>query len=132
MFFWLAEANTSAGAPDVIWVASAELPAKLKVTVVPGFAASKALPIAVNDSFSDAAANTVIDPLAELLDDALDDELADPLDDALAEALVEEVPDELELPQAASDSASTAVPVRTRGTRRMGYSFRAASSSRRI
>ncbi|GIF64357.1 hypothetical protein Ais01nite_23920 [Asanoa ishikariensis] len=43
-------------------MARAELPAKLNVTVVPGLAASKSLPICVNDPVSDAAANTVIGP----------------------------------------------------------------------
>ena len=33
---WLAEAKTSAGAPWVIWVASAELPAKLNCDVQVG------------------------------------------------------------------------------------------------
>ena len=59
---WLADANTSAGAPEVICVASAELAAKLNVTFTPGLAASNCLPSVVNDSVSDAAANTVIDP----------------------------------------------------------------------
>ena len=36
MFFALADANTSAGAPALIWVASAELRPKLKVTVDAG------------------------------------------------------------------------------------------------
>src|SRR5262249_37074705 len=57
-----AEANTSAGAPWLIWLASAELAAKLKVTVDPGLAASKSLPIRVNASVSDAAANAVTVP----------------------------------------------------------------------
>src|SRR5206468_1304869 len=58
-----AEANTSAGAPWLICVARAELPAKLNLTVEPGLAASKSLPIRVNDSVSDAAANTVTVPV---------------------------------------------------------------------
>src|SRR5262245_65708364 len=62
----LAAAKTSAGAPSLIWVASAELPAKLNVTLTPGLAASKSLPIWVNDSVSDAAANTVIWPVTAL------------------------------------------------------------------
>src|SRR5262245_53494330 len=62
MFFVLAEANTSAGAPEVIWVARAELAAKLNVTLVPGWAASNCLPSSVKDSVSDAAANTVMSP----------------------------------------------------------------------
>jgi hypothetical protein len=55
----LAAAKTSAGAPWLICVASAELLAKLKVTLEPGLAASKSLPIRVNDSVSEAAAKTV-------------------------------------------------------------------------
>src|SRR5215468_9826909 len=62
MFFGEAEANTSAGAPLVIWVASVELAPKLNVTLVPGLAASNCWPMVVNASFSDEAANTVIDP----------------------------------------------------------------------
>jgi hypothetical protein len=58
----LAEANTSAGAPELIWVARAELAAKLNVTFVPGFAASNCFPSSVNDSVSEAAANTVMSP----------------------------------------------------------------------
>src|SRR6476661_1752626 len=63
MFFLLADANTSAGAPWVICSASPELGPKLKVTLVPGCAASKLLPSSVNASVSDAAANTVIGPV---------------------------------------------------------------------
>src|SRR3954468_17012341 len=59
MFFGDAEANASAGAPWVICWASAELAPKLKVTFVPGWAVSKAWPIAVKDSLSDAAAKTL-------------------------------------------------------------------------
>src|SRR6266508_1114928 len=55
-----AEANTSAGAPCWIWVASAWLPAKLKVTLVSGCAAVKSLPSLANAAVSDAAANTLI------------------------------------------------------------------------
>jgi len=62
MFFGDADANTSAGAPLVIWVASVELAPKLNVTFVPGLAASNCWPIVVNASFSEEAANTVIDP----------------------------------------------------------------------
>jgi hypothetical protein len=61
--FGLAEAKTSAGAPEVICCARAELPAYEKVTFVPGLAASKSLPIWVKDSVSEAAASTVIVPL---------------------------------------------------------------------
>ena len=62
MFVALADAKTSAGAPEVIWVARAELAAKLKVTLTPGWAASNCCPSVVNDSVSDAAANTVMSP----------------------------------------------------------------------
>ena len=67
MFAGAAEANTSAGAPWLICVASAELPAKLNLTVAPGLAASKSLPIRVNDSVSDAAANTLTVPVTPAL-----------------------------------------------------------------
>src|SRR5260370_4370708 len=62
MFFGDADANTSAGAPLMIWVARAELAPKLNVTFTPGLAASNCLPMVVKASFSEAAANTVIDP----------------------------------------------------------------------
>src|SRR6202042_647643 len=69
MFAGAAEANTSAGAPPVIWVAKVELPPKLNFTVSPGCAASNCLPIWVKVPISDAAANTVIVPVcaAELV-----------------------------------------------------------------
>ena len=41
----LAAANTSAGAPCTVWVASVALDPKLKVTVLPACFASKSLPI---------------------------------------------------------------------------------------
>ena len=44
MFAGAAEANTSAGAPLVIWVARPELGPKLNFTVSPGWAASNCLP----------------------------------------------------------------------------------------
>jgi hypothetical protein len=62
MFVGAAEANTSAGAPWLICCANAELPPKLNLTRTPGLAASKSLPILVNDSVNDAAANTVTSP----------------------------------------------------------------------
>ena len=40
MFLVLAEANTSAGAPWLIWVARPELGPKLNTTLAPGWAAS--------------------------------------------------------------------------------------------
>jgi hypothetical protein len=46
----------------MIWVARAELAAKLNVTFTPGCAASNCWPSVVKASFSDEAANTVMDP----------------------------------------------------------------------
>ena len=60
MFFRSAEANTSAGAPSVIWLTRSDDDPKLNSTRV-GVSRLKASPIAVNDSVSDAAAKTVID-----------------------------------------------------------------------
>ena len=51
-----AEANTSAGAPWSIWVASVELASKLNVIFVPACAAWNCLPIVLNASVSEAAA----------------------------------------------------------------------------
>src|SRR6185295_10548631 len=59
MLAWSAEANTSAGAPLLAWVASADEASKLKVTLLPGCFASKAAPSSLNDSLSEAAARTV-------------------------------------------------------------------------
>jgi len=64
MFFGAAEANTSAGAPLVICVASVELAPKLNFTESPGWAASNWSPSLVKVSFSDDAAKTVIVPVA--------------------------------------------------------------------
>jgi len=61
MFAGAAEANTSAGAPLMIWVARPELGPKLNVTLSPGWAASNCFPSWVKAPVSDAAANTVID-----------------------------------------------------------------------
>src|SRR6202042_1922208 len=81
MFAGAAEANTSAGAPLVIWVARPELGPKLNFTVSPGWAASNCFPSWVKVPISEAAAKTVIVPVdaaeGELL--ALGDELPDPL-----------------------------------------------------
>ena len=121
--FVLADANTSAGAPETICVANAELAAKLKFTVVPGFAASNAFPMVVNDSFSEDAAKTVIEPLAALEVLAEPDALAELDDEALDADALDELLDVLELPQAASEMATTAVPAANRGTRRMSCSF---------
>src|SRR6266702_7413685 len=64
MFFGDAEAKTSAGAPLVIWASRPELGPKLNFTVSPLWAASNCFPSWVNASVSDAAANTVIVPVA--------------------------------------------------------------------
>ena len=61
---WFAEANTSAGAPWVIWVASAELPAKLNRTSRSGLSAISWSPRSVKTSVSDAAAKTVSVPVS--------------------------------------------------------------------
>src|SRR3954452_20390061 len=58
-----ADAETSAGAPPWICVASVPDDPKLNLTVVPGFRVWKSAPIFVNASVSDAAADTVIVPL---------------------------------------------------------------------
>src|SRR5262245_15108624 len=63
MFVGDAEANTSAGAPLVIWVARPELGPKLNFTVSPLCAAWNCCPSLVKASVSDAAANTVIVPV---------------------------------------------------------------------
>jgi hypothetical protein len=83
MFAGAADANTSAGAPLVIWVARPELGPKLNFTVSPGWAASNCFPSWVKVPVSDAAANTVIVPVdadadAELL--AVEVELEPPLE----------------------------------------------------
>src|SRR5664279_4571173 len=70
MFAVSAEANTSAGAPPISCVTRSEEPAKLKVTVEPGFSFSYVSPSSVNVFFSDAAANTVIAPSVPDGDDA--------------------------------------------------------------
>src|SRR3954452_21296077 len=57
-----ADANTAAGAPPWIWVTNPDDGPKFNVTVVPGFAFWKSVPILVNASVSDAAADTVIVP----------------------------------------------------------------------
>jgi hypothetical protein len=64
MFFVDAEAKTSAGAPLVIWASRPELGPKLNFTVSPLWAAWNCFPIWVKASVSDAAANTVIVPVA--------------------------------------------------------------------
>ena len=70
----LAEANTSAGAPWVIWWPEPSCGPKLKTTVTPGWAASNCLPSVVNASCSDAAANTLTVPvIAAVVDSPADD-----------------------------------------------------------
>jgi hypothetical protein len=59
MFCVSAEANVSAGAPCWICCTSVLEPAKLNLTVTPGLAAWKSLPIVVKASVSEAAAKTV-------------------------------------------------------------------------
>ena len=85
MFFVSAEAKTSAGAPWVIWVTRSEDPAKLRVTLVPGFLDSKSLANSVNVDFSEAAANTVIDP-----DNPVDALAPEPLGEGLSVVVVEQ------------------------------------------
>src|SRR5215207_1369795 len=68
MVVWLAEANTSAGAPWLICWASADEAPKLGVTVTPGWAPSNCLASVVNDSCSDAAAKTVTVPVRPAVD----------------------------------------------------------------
>src|ERR1700730_14736177 len=65
MFVTDAEANTSAGAPLVISVARPELGPKLNFTVSPGLAVSNCFPSWGKLPVSEAAANTVIVPVAE-------------------------------------------------------------------
>src|SRR3954453_23657067 len=58
MFFVLADANTSAGAPCTICCAKPELGPKLNTILTPGWADSNCLPRVVNASVRDAAAKT--------------------------------------------------------------------------
>src|SRR6266550_4254834 len=64
MFADAAEANTSAGAPLVICSARPELGPKLNFTVSPGWADSNCFPSWVKVPISDAAAKTLIVPVA--------------------------------------------------------------------
>ena len=59
----LAAAKTSTGAPPVIWAASASEPAKLRVTLVPGWAASNWVASVVKVSLSEEAAETTTVPV---------------------------------------------------------------------
>jgi hypothetical protein len=92
-----ADAKTSAGAPDTIWVARAPDDPKLNVTVVPG--CSRWNPVAswVKVPVRDEAADTVIDPESDA-------------------PVVVVVPSEDELEQAAATNART--PVATIAHRR--------------
>src|SRR5580704_323958 len=105
MFFGAAEANTSAGAPSVIWVAKAELAPKLNFTVSPGWAASNWLPSWVKVPISDAAAKTVIVPVAAA---------AALVAAAEGELLGLDVELELPLEQPATATAATAATVRAK------------------
>ena len=62
MFAESADANTSAGAPSLIWPTRSDDAAKLNVMSTSGFAAVNASPSDVNASVSEAAANTVSAP----------------------------------------------------------------------
>jgi hypothetical protein len=98
MFAGAAEANTSAGAPLVIWVARPELGPKLNFTVSPGWAVSNCFPSWVKVSVSEAAANTVMEP-DEDAGLALDVELPEPL---------------LEQPATAAAASAAAITVKRR------------------
>src|SRR5262249_37080987 len=97
MFAGAAEANTSAGAPWSIWVASAELPAKLNVTFDPGLAASNFWPIVLNDWASEAGATRGPAPVPPL-------PLADPLVSGLEES---EPPPHPDRPTSATDGSAS-------------------------
>jgi len=109
MFFELADANTSAGAPLMICVARAELAPKLNVTFTPGWAASNWLPMVVKASFSDEAANTVIDP----------DSDADAVAVAVGDAELPELPLD---PQPATADAVIPAAMRVMAVRRIAHS----------
>ncbi len=64
MFASSADANTSAGAPFWICVTRSLDPANENRIEAPGFASSKSLPSVVNVCWSEAAAKTVIEPVA--------------------------------------------------------------------
>src|SRR6185503_7254318 len=110
MVLVLAEAYTSAGAPWLIWVARPELGPKLNTTLVPGWAASNCVPILVNASFREAAANTltVPDSAGELATGA-EDVTGDP-------------PVVLDEPHPASRSPAVATTVKVRAVRRISCS----------
>src|SRR4051812_11956602 len=64
MFAVSAEANTSAGAPWMICATRAEDASKENVVLACGFAFANAAPMSLNGAVSDAAANTVMVPVA--------------------------------------------------------------------
>src|SRR5436309_14201757 len=78
MFFVLADANTSAGAPCTICCASPELGPKLNTTFTPGCAASNCFPSVLKASVSDAAANTLTVPLMDCAEVLAGDEPPQP------------------------------------------------------
>ena len=74
MFVWLADAKTSAGAPWLICWASADEAPKFGVTVTPGWAASNCFVRVVNDSCSEAAANTLTVPVRAAVEVAAEED----------------------------------------------------------
>src|SRR5690242_19646160 len=109
----LAEAKTSAGAPETMLAARVSLPPKSKVTVVPGWAASNSLPNWVKVFLSEAAAKTVSLPVIAADAEAL----ADPAAAAVAVEAVEEavvVPEEEQAVSASSAAAAAAPRVAVR------------------
>jgi hypothetical protein len=107
---WLAEANTSAGCPCVMPVARAELAPRFRMTSTSGFACSNCSSNVVNDSWSDAAANTVTVP------ERLPEADCVPDDPGLAESVPAEsvVPESLELHPAASSAARAVTAAKER------------------
>ena len=98
MFVGDAEANTSAGAPLVIWVARPELGPKLNFTVSPGWVASNRFPSWVKVPISEAAAKTVMAPVEA--------------DRPRVEGLLvpeDELPDRLEQPVTATAASPAAI-----------------------
>jgi hypothetical protein len=76
-----------------------------RVTVEPGWAASKSFAIVVNDSVSEAAARTVIEPVAPA---AVVDDVAADVSDELADDVVDVEPVELVCPLLPPQPASSA------------------------
>src|SRR6266496_6052052 len=111
MFAGAAEANTSAGAPLMIWVARPELGPKLNVTLSPGWRVSNCCASWLKAPVSDDAANTVIDP------------------DEDAELLPPAEPPGLLLEQPASAQAASPAAIKVR--RRTMHSLRSDLASRR-